>query len=96
MNQETLSLATLGEHISTADFRLGEAVGMEKAAALVLELSKAAFGEGNDKRAHEMRDISRMLKEKALMAREETSEFAAVRRSAFDELARRDSAPVTQ
>jgi hypothetical protein len=90
MEYADMTLAGLGEVVSSADFNLGQAVGFENAATLILEMSKTAFAEEKDQRAVELRDLARLLREKGTQKRQENGGHLDHRRKAFDELSRRD------
>ena len=96
MEYKEVSLTALGEAISTSDFKLGEVVGLEKAATLLLDMSKTAFAEGKDERAFELRELSRTLKEQAKLSRTENEHYSVARRNAFAELTRRDELTIQQ
>ena len=76
-----MDLGTLGEQISTADYKIGIAVGHEDIARLLTQRAGEAFMKGNDKDAIIYRNLA---KEIGKMAQEEHQEYESGWRPARD------------
>ena len=76
-----MDLGTLGEQISTADYKIGIAVGHEDIARLLTQRAGEAFMKGNDKDAIIYRNLAKEIEE---MAQEERQEYESGWRPAKD------------
>lgn len=90
------ALGSLAEDISAAGFKLGEVVGLERAAKLVLDMAKEEFGKGKDTRATELRTLSQTLESVAKETRSNHESYRTASQAAFAELSRRDEVPLEQ